>query len=85
MFGNKRLLEEKDKRIAELHAQIARLESLIPQFQKPSNPLHIPVLSVESDAVMTGHQDQIQLTAAQIKELDALESEATKILTGNYD
>lgn len=88
MFGYKLLLAEKDARIADLKQQISRLEGLVPALQRVSSVYHIPVMSVESDAILSGRDEPIELTAEQETELSQIErdrSEESRILSGTYD
>lgn len=88
MFGYKRLLSEKDARIADLKLHISRLEALVPALHPQSSTFHIPTVSVESDAILSGHDEQIELTAeqeAELSEMDKATSEQARILSGNYD
>lgn len=84
-FGYRRLIAEKDARIEDLKKQIARLESLVPAFHTINNPYHISVANVEQNAILDGRDDQIELTPSQTRELDALESEASRLISGNYE
>lgn len=74
-----RVCAEKDKRIQDLLGQIADLRKLaIPDTSK------ISLVSLESDAVMSGHDEQIPI---EIREDEALESsyERDRLLSGTYD
>lgn len=88
MFGKCRVCAEKDKqigdkdsRIADLKAQIEDLRSLV----LPKNtPGVIPLVSLEADAIMSGKDEAIEIPDAQRAELDEIQSEATRILSGTY-
>lgn len=75
------ILSEKDARISDLKEQIELLRSLaIP----PQSQNRVTLQEVEADAVMSGYQDQIELTSEQLKELEEQEAERERLLSGNY-
>jgi hypothetical protein len=77
-----RVCVEKEKRIDELKSQVEMLRSLV----SPAVPSRsVPLVHVESDAILSARDEPVLLNKDQTKELDRIESEATKILTGNYD
>lgn len=78
---------EKDHRIADLKAQIAKLETLI----YPNNdPGQLPGIKYEADGVLSAQQhvtDLSEPTAADLAIMsspDETLSEASRLLSGNY-
>ena len=71
---------EKDKRIAEMQDQISYLREL-------ANPgkltVQIPAVHAEMDAVLSGRDAPIEVQQIS-EEAEALDSEAMRILTGNF-
>lgn len=82
MFSNKRLIQQYEARIADLKLQIEDLRRLV--LPPKAAPYSIPVVDVEMDAVLSGKDEPIALTDDQANELNAIESEAAKILSGTY-
>jgi hypothetical protein len=73
----------KDERIADLKAQIALLTRLV----VPSNdPEATPILNLEADAILTGHQHMISATDEEMPkdETDAVIAERDRLLSGAY-
>ena len=81
MFGTKRLLAEKDARIAELKEQIAVLRSLVIPSQAKRV---IPEVQMEADAVLSGQEEISVLNQKEVEEQEAIESEASRLLSGSY-
>lgn len=81
MFGPCKVCKEKDLRIAELQAQVELLRSLV---APPASASRIPILQVESDAILSGRDEAIDPTPDQQRELARIESEANRILSGTY-
>lgn len=80
MFGNKALIEQYERRISDLQAQIAMLHKLV--LPQNSQGL-IPLIQLEQDAIMSG-QDELIL----VKDADSAEeinSEASRLLSGQYE
>lgn len=81
MFACK-VCREKDARIADLHAEIKMLRSLV---SPPTSSSRIPLVQIEADAIMSGRQEQIEVSNAdQMKHWENVESEAHRILSGTY-
>jgi hypothetical protein len=73
----------KDEHIASLKAQIA----LLSQLTVPNNsPQALPILNLEADAVLTGHQHTIPAdhTEMPIDDTDIVLSERDRLLSGSY-
>lgn len=91
MFGRKlisqyetRLTEQGrlyEARISELKDQISRLEKLVFIQTSASN---IPLISLEADAVLSQKEETIQISQEELERLSEIESEADRILAGNY-
>ena len=65
-----------------LRAQNADLRSMV----FPTNtPGHVPVLSAEADAVLSGNEESIEMTEKQIAEWHEINDEASRVLNGTYD
>lgn len=81
MFGTKKLISQYEARISDLQAEVRYLRSLV---SPPTSASRIPVLSLEADAVISGHDEAIDPTADQQQEWDDIQSEANRILSGTY-
>lgn len=80
-FFRCRVCEEKDLRIRDLQEQISLLREMVPPQTRADR---IPVLLAEADGVLSGRDAPIDPTADQLKELERIESEANRILSGTY-
>lgn len=81
MFGRCKICTEKDLRIATLEAQVHLLTTLV---APPASASRIPILQVESDAILSGRDEAIDPTPDQQRELERIESEANRIFSGTY-
>jgi len=65
-----------------LRAQNADFRSMVfPTY----SPGHVPVLAAESDAILSGNEEAIEMTEQQINEWHSINSEASRVLNGTYD
>ena len=65
-----------------LRAQNADLRSMVfPTY----SPGHVPVLAAESDAILSGNEEPIEMTEQQVAEWHSINSEASRVLNGTYD
>jgi len=71
---------EKDARIKDLTSQVDLLRNLL----SPAKSRDIPLIAIEADAVMSGRQEPLEPTSAQMREWEALTLERDRILTGNF-
>lgn len=92
MFGHKKIEALYEARLGELvaahqrellilEARIADLRQLV---MPPRTYGQVPLISAETDAILTPGVDQLEMTAAQMKEYEENASEADRILSGNY-
>lgn len=85
MFGNKKLIEQYEARIADLKGQIKDLRSIsLPFAQSTAIPMH----ALEADAILTGKEETYHpshLSEHEKREIDSAESEADRIFSGTYD
>jgi hypothetical protein len=94
IFGAKRLLAEKDARIAEiqrdrdervneLRAQISRLERLV---FSPDTSRYVPLIAREADAILSGEpsQEAREPSSEELEKLLEEHNEASRILSGQY-
>ncbi len=72
---------EKDLRIADLKAQIDMLHKMV---SPPVDPIKIPILQIEADAVLEGNEEALARRQAEIAEQESVESERAKLLSGTY-
>jgi hypothetical protein len=70
-----KVCDEKDKHIASLLSQIARLEKLL---FVPTTSDKLPTVQLEADKVMSGSHEPLEQTAEEI------DIEAANILSGSY-
>lgn len=75
----------KERHISDLRDEILSLRKLVyaPSIKEQ------PLVMVEADAVLSGREQPIEyapkdLTPEQLKELEDIESEATRLLSGTY-
>jgi hypothetical protein len=83
MFGACKCCLEKDTRIADLKSEIAFLRSLAAPTRSNGS---LSLLNLEQDAVLSGHQEQIHIsmTPEEMEAQDAIDREASNVLSGNY-
>lgn len=65
-----------------LRAQNADFRSMVFPENRPG---HVPVLSAESDAILSGNEETLEMSDEQIKEWHSINSEASRVLNGTYD
>ena len=80
MFDCK-ICKEKDARISDLKLQIGDLRSIALPKALKSEDDH----QVESNAILNGQDDIIEVSESMAKELSEIESEAHRLLTGTYE
>ena len=73
---------EKDRRIQDLKCQIEMLASMV---LPKTDPLKIPLLQVEADAVLEGNEEALARRQQEIDVQDAVESERAALLSGTYE
>lgn len=91
MFG-RRVAEQYEARIAELKAahsvQISILHSQISDLRKlaynATSATHIPLVALEADAVMSQKEETITISREELERISEEQSEADRILAGNY-
>ncbi len=84
MFGDCKVCKEKDKRISDLITQIEFLKDLA---HTPINNKSIPDNTLEADAVISGHQESIEIQTfekEQAAEAERILLERQALLDGNY-
>lgn len=64
-----------------LRDQIRDLRQLI---FSPTSATQVPLVALEADAVMSQQEVEIRLTLKEQEALEAIESEASRILSGEY-
>lgn len=78
-----KVCQSKNERIADLKEQIATLTRLV----TPTNdPQTLPILNLEADAILTGHQHTIEAEIAEMPkdDTDSVLSERDRLLSGAY-
>jgi hypothetical protein len=81
MWGRCRVCAEKDKRISDLHDLCARLFAVV---SPPQASHRVPVVQIEADALLSGRDEQVDVSPDQRAEWDAIRAEANSILSGTY-
>lgn len=81
MFGPCKICKEKDARIYDLKSQLETLRKLV---FTPTSASSIPVLSLEADRILSGSDESTSLTKAQIEEMNEIESERSRLLSGTF-
>jgi len=71
-----------ESRIIDLQAQIEDLRKLV--FPENTHPKAIPLVQVESNAILSGEDEMIQVDAQQEDEYDRVIAEREAILSGEY-
>lgn len=78
MFGKCRVCEAHLKHIQSLQSEVQSLRRLaLPQNNQ------LPLVELEADAVLSGHQDQIEIPS--FEEQQKIDSEASQLLSGSYE
>ena len=78
MFFKCKVCAEKDARIQDLRSEISNLRKLV----LPSGPANnFPMVNLEANAVLNPQSEAIEVSLTDLE----VESEATRLLVGNYD
>lgn len=73
--------EQYESRIFDLKSQIEDLRKLAFSHTSASN---IPLAALEADAVMGQREETIELSEEELRRVEEIDSEASRILSGNY-
>lgn len=70
-----------ESRVSDLKTQIEDLKKLV--FAPPTAS-RIPLVALEADSIMSQREETIVMSPDEIARLEADESEANRLLSGNY-
>ena len=81
-FWKCKCCREKDEQVSNLQSEIAFLRKLVlPEYI--NNNSNIPIAHLESDAIMSGRDEQIQIASHEMVDQQETQREAVSILAGN--
>ncbi len=80
--------QQYEARLSDLKAHILDLQCQIENLNKlvfPKNAtLDIPLVQIEADAIISGHQEAVDLTEEEKRQIEEIDSEAAQLLSGTY-